>query len=238
MSINYNNNIWIGNLFPSTCKDMGIEDNCYNRILKYLGEDNLYWALVFCFTVYNKENYIDIKKALNKIRLDILTDYHEILQKNLENLNPDTDFISLIQFIDTLRTTVLGCSYREARKQIEEIMKLAKAEDQEKAYYRLYSELEKGNHSIINSVIQEVNTIIKKNKILSPELEEVYTLEIQKITEYTLKDINTVYNRYKRREDYNKNLPINGYKLDSKYKLYHQSRRDLHREGKALLKRR
>lgn len=228
--------IWIGYLFPRTCQDMGIEDNCYNRILKYLGEENLYWALVFCFTVYNKENYLDIKKVADRISLDILVDYHEVLQKNLEN--SDIDFVSLLQSIDALRATTLSCSYREARKQIEEIMKLSTKEEQEEAYYKLQLELGEADNLITRNVIQEVGIMIKKDKALSPELEEFYILEIQKITEYILKDINIVYNKYKMREDYNKNLPINGYKSDSKYKLYHQSRRDLHREGKALVKRR
>ena len=116
------NNTQIGYLFSRTCKKTGIEDNSYNRILKFLGEDNLYWALVFCFTVYNKDNYVNIKKALDKIRIDILLDYHEILQKSLNNPTTDMDFITLIQSADSIRRITLSCCNREIQSQMEKVL--------------------------------------------------------------------------------------------------------------------
>ena len=205
--------------------------------MKFLGEDNLYWALVFCFTVYNKENYLNIKRALDKIKLDILVDYHEILQKNLDKPNTDMDFITLIQSTDTIRATTLSCSQREAKRQVDEVLKLNTKEEQDQAFSKLQSELCNSDSLIIKNIIKQIEIVAKKDEIINSELKEIYNLEMKKISEYMLRITYNIYNRCRMREEYNKNLEINCHKSDSQRRQYHQGRGNLHREGKSLVKR-
>ena len=53
---NYHSGYFIGNLFSTD----RIKFSCWERILQFLGRDNAYWALLFCFTVQNQSNYIEI----------------------------------------------------------------------------------------------------------------------------------------------------------------------------------
>lgn len=230
------NNTQIGYLFSRTCKKTGIEDNSYNRILKFLGEDNLYWALVFCFTVYNKDNYVNIKKALDKIRIDILLDYHEILQKSLNNPTTDMDFITLIQSADSIRRITLSCCNREIQSQMEKVLKLGSKEEQDQELYKFQSELCSNDNLVIKNLIKKVEIITEKDKITNSELNEIYDLEMQRIPEYMLKVTCDIYNRYWTREEYIKNYEIISHKNDSICKQYHQNRGSFHREGKSLVK--
>ena len=233
MSIGYKN-IYIGNLFSSNADNH--KSNCYDRIIKYLGKDNLYWALVFCFTVTTNEDYKTIKKCLNRTRIDILLDYHEQLQKKLEESNYDIGFTSFIEKIDIIRTMALRFAYNEARILNEEISKLDDYKKKE-AYNLLISSLEdKSNPNIENAIMkfsQEARKLITTDQ---EELEKVILLEIQKIPEYILNRCRDDYRKFNRQQGVNQRLVIAAYENDSKRRLCNPKRSNLRRSGKSLVR--
>ena len=236
MPKNYKN-IFIGNLFPSNADKK--KSNTYDRIIKFLGEENLYWALLFCFTVINREDYNEIKKHLNRIRLDILTDYHESLQSNLENKAPEISFISYLEAIDTIRTICLRLAYNESKRINEEITKLDTDDLKETAYDLLISTLKDKSNEIIESTTKKFNEEVKnKVNVASEYIKDICLLESNKISSYILNDCREYYRSYKYKKDSNKRSVINEYEIASKKRLTNSHRMDVHRVGKSLFRNR
>lgn len=214
----------IGSLFSSKNDGSGVE----KRIIKYLGEENLEWALEFCNLVLENDNYERLRKTLNNIKMNIAASYHEIIIRKLKDDNTSIDNIeNFLKSADQIMSKAMAASSISSNLGAGNCCSLKDTEELLKLYYTQRELLEAGDLDLL--LLAEQKFIVNVEPFLNnrdSDLVYVFNQEKQNIKLYMLSILNNNIGRIGRKQASLANSVVYNYSRDLAIKIDHKKTRN------------
>mgnify|MGYP004460491089 CR=1 FL=1 len=209
-------------LFPAKSSNVGIEE----RIIKYLGKENLEFGLEFCTSILKREDCDKIREGIGNINNDIIIDYHEMV---INKSKTEKDTTKLIAFITALSELKIKANKVTARacclSQVGDCDTSQKAE-QFLQEYELVKEMIINDEPFLTSIYEQYDREISSLQVSSDsDLVTAYNHEKSLIKSHALSQLNNRINGINRKKAWLENLIIYDYSKNLGKKIMAKERK-------------
>lgn len=204
--------IFIGTLFKNT-----IDTPNYSiQIKKYMKPEDYEWANTFCHSIFKRKDYLENKKFLSKINIEVLSIFHEYIQAFLNNNNTSTQSLqTYFNDIAALHSLATQIATRIMAEQIVSMSEKASIEDMQAQYFSAMASIKQDNSDIVLKARQYyIDECINRYGIKLSYLKPLIKQELNNIPNYLLHSCKTVYSTHLKKLSHDRESELTNYKYD------------------------